>query len=275
MDVEATTTAVRQAEVGAADQDDARPHGRTVRSRSRRAWSCRCEVTARPSMIGCAGGRARDRAACGKLMDKSERTDGTFSRQRDFAFDPQGNLYVCPAGKELKKYHPLIPQATRRSDQRRHEDLLRAQAGLPRLHAQVPVLPENVSARKIARSVHEAARDKGPCDRQHRGLRRLTSRTKEGRDALRSSEAHPQARSIAPPRSKRSQRRIPLSRHRPKSAKTGEAYPPPCADPRHIRRRGRRICTSLTPLKSKARARHNRGFFRQHRNEAELFHIGR
>jgi hypothetical protein len=37
-------------------------------------------------------------------MDKSERTDGTFSRS-DFAFAPKANLYVCPAGKELKKYH--------------------------------------------------------------------------------------------------------------------------------------------------------------------------
>ena len=39
-----------------------------------------------------------------KLMDKSERTDGTLSRS-DFAFDPEGNFYVCPGGKELKKYH--------------------------------------------------------------------------------------------------------------------------------------------------------------------------
>ena len=39
-----------------------------------------------------------------KLMDKAERTDGTLSR-RDFAFDPERNLYVCPGGKELKKYH--------------------------------------------------------------------------------------------------------------------------------------------------------------------------
>jgi hypothetical protein len=44
-----------------------------------------------------------------KLMDKSERTDGTFSRS-DFAFDPEGNLYVCPAGKELKKYHRSFPK---------------------------------------------------------------------------------------------------------------------------------------------------------------------
>ena len=39
-----------------------------------------------------------------KLMDKSERKDGTFSRS-DFAFDPDRNLYVCPGGKELRKYH--------------------------------------------------------------------------------------------------------------------------------------------------------------------------
>src|ERR1700722_6265793 len=85
------------------------------------------------------------------------------------------------------------------------------------------------------------------------------SRTKEGRDALRSSEAHPQAGSIAPPRSKRSQRRVPLSRHRPKSAKTGEAYPPPCADPRHIREEAG-ICPADSATNPKYR-RHNRAFF--------------
>ena len=39
--------------------------------------------------------------------DKTERTDGTFSRS-DFAFDPESNLYVCPGGKELKKYHQAL-----------------------------------------------------------------------------------------------------------------------------------------------------------------------
>jgi hypothetical protein len=38
------------------------------------------------------------------LIDKAERTDGTLSRS-DFAFDPERNLYVCPGGKELRKYH--------------------------------------------------------------------------------------------------------------------------------------------------------------------------
>ena len=76
-----------------------------------------------------------------------------------------------------------------------------------------------------------------PVRRKGRGLRRLVSRTKESRDALRSSEAHPQAWSIAPPWPERGQRRVPISRHRPKSAETGEAHPPPGADLRHIRRR--------------------------------------
>jgi hypothetical protein len=39
-----------------------------------------------------------------KLIDEAERTDGTFSRI-DFAFDPESNLYVCPGGKELRKYY--------------------------------------------------------------------------------------------------------------------------------------------------------------------------
>ena len=43
-----------------------------------------------------------------KLMDKSERTDGTLSRS-DFAFDPVGNRYVCPGGKELRNIIACSP----------------------------------------------------------------------------------------------------------------------------------------------------------------------
>jgi hypothetical protein len=39
-----------------------------------------------------------------KLIEKTERTDGTLSRS-DFTFDPDSSLYVCPGGKELRKYH--------------------------------------------------------------------------------------------------------------------------------------------------------------------------
>jgi hypothetical protein len=60
---------------------------------------------------------------------------------------------------------------------------------------------------------------------------------KKGRDALRSSEAHTQARSIAPPRPKWSQRRVPFGRQCPKPEETGEAHPPSDAGLRHIRQR--------------------------------------
>jgi hypothetical protein len=34
------------------------------------------------------------------VIDKSKREDGTFSRE-DFRFDPERNIYLCPAGKVL------------------------------------------------------------------------------------------------------------------------------------------------------------------------------
>jgi|ERR1700722_16573607 hypothetical protein len=37
------------------------------------------------------------------VFDKSNRTDGTFSRA-DFTFDPQNDRYTCPPGKELVQF---------------------------------------------------------------------------------------------------------------------------------------------------------------------------
>jgi hypothetical protein len=93
-----------------------------------------------------------------KLIDKAERTDGTFSRS-DFAFDPERNLYVCPGGKELRKYHRvfakprdgLTKDGTMIHFARKHD----CEACALR-----PNCCPNVPTRKIARSVHEAARDK-------------------------------------------------------------------------------------------------------------------
>src|SRR6516225_6630080 len=98
MDVEATT-AVRQAEVGAA---------KTMIDRTAE----RFDIT--PSrLVGDAGYGSGEMVAWlvdkrgieshVKLIDKSERTDGTFSRS-DFVFDPERDLYKCPGGKELRKY---------------------------------------------------------------------------------------------------------------------------------------------------------------------------
>ena len=39
-----------------------------------------------------------------KLIDKSERTDGTFPAATSPSIRA-GDLYVCPGGKELRKYH--------------------------------------------------------------------------------------------------------------------------------------------------------------------------
>jgi hypothetical protein len=37
------------------------------------------------------------------VFDKSQRSDGTFSRS-DFAYDHKRDKYTCPAGKELPQY---------------------------------------------------------------------------------------------------------------------------------------------------------------------------
>ena len=153
MDVEATTT-IRQAEVGAA---------KTMLDRTAEQF----DVT--PSRLVADGGYGsaemvgwlvdeRGIEPHVNLIDKTERTDGTFSRS-DFAFDPESNLYVCPGGKELKKYHRafakprdgLTKDGTMIYFARKHDC---------EACALKPKCCPNVPARKIARSVHEAARDK-------------------------------------------------------------------------------------------------------------------
>jgi hypothetical protein len=154
MDVEATTV-VRQAEVGAA---------KTMIDRTAE----RFDVT--PSrLVEDAGYGSGEMVAWlvdergiephVKLVDKSERTDGTFSRSA-FIFDTEANVYVCPGGKELKKYHRnfskprgegLTKDGTLRYFARKHDcDAC----------ALKPKCCPNVPARKIGRSIHEAARDK-------------------------------------------------------------------------------------------------------------------
>ena len=104
MDVEATTT-IRQAEVGAA---------KTMLDRTAERFEVAPSRLVADAGYGSAemvGWLVDERGIEPhvKLMDKSERTDGTFSRS-DFVFNSEGNLYVCPAGKELKKYHRSFPK---------------------------------------------------------------------------------------------------------------------------------------------------------------------
>ena len=153
VDVEATTT-IRQAEVGAA---------KTMLDRTAEQF----DVT--PSRLVADGGYGsadmvgwpvdeRGIEPHVNLIDKSERTDGTFSRS-DFAFDTERDLYVCPGGKELRKYRRAF--STPREGIGK-DGAIRYRAAQHDCNACVlkPKCCPNMLARKIARSVHEAARDK-------------------------------------------------------------------------------------------------------------------
>ena len=153
MDVEATTT-IRQAEVGAA---------KTMLDRTAEQFG----VT--PSRLVADGGYGsaemvgwlvdeRGIEPHVNLVDKTERTDGTFSRS-DFAFDPESNLYVCPGGKELRKYHRAFSKP-RDGLTKDGTMIYFARKQDCEACALKPKCCPNVPACKIARSVHEAARDK-------------------------------------------------------------------------------------------------------------------
>ncbi|WP_411287553.1 transposase [Phenylobacterium sp.] len=91
------------------------------------------------------------------IIDKSGRTDGTFSRA-DFTYDRAADLYRCPGGRELKQYrrafradHPETPpDATYR---------YRASKIDCDTCALKPNCCPNGPARKVTRSIHEDARD--------------------------------------------------------------------------------------------------------------------
>ena len=160
-----------------------------------------------------------------KLMDKSERTDGTLSRS-DFAFDPEGNLYVCPAAEELKKYHRSFPKP--RDGVTKDGTLIYFARSTTATPARLNLgAAQNVPARKIASPIHEAARDKA-CKIAKTEAYAVSCRERKKVEMLfRSSEAHPQAGSIAPPRSKRSQRRVPLRPLPPKICENWRSLSPP------------------------------------------------
>ena len=91
------------------------------------------------------------------VFDKSTRKDGTFSRS-DFTYDHRRDLYVCPSGKELKHYRRQFQQPRVGVDA---EGLMRYRATIgdcgpcPLKERCCPRHP----ARKVLRSIHEGARD--------------------------------------------------------------------------------------------------------------------
>jgi hypothetical protein len=91
------------------------------------------------------------------VFDKSERSDGTFSRS-DFTYDHEADAYTCPAGKRLKQrqkvYRTLRPLVD-------DDGMMRYRAS--KLDCEIcslkPQCCPNTPARKIPRSIHEGARD--------------------------------------------------------------------------------------------------------------------
>lgn len=92
------------------------------------------------------------------VIDKSSREDGTFSRS-DFIYDADADLYRCPGGKTLHRYRR--PFATPRSDPP-PDDTYRYRASKADCDAcslRSRCCP-NTPARKVTRSIYEAARDR-------------------------------------------------------------------------------------------------------------------
>jgi transposase len=153
MDVEATT-AIRQAEVGAA---------KTMLDRTAEQFDVQPSRLVADAGYGSAemlGWLVDERGIEPhvKVFDKSERTDGTFSRS-DFAFDAERDLYVCPEGKELKRYRRAFstPRDGVRKDGTIGYRASEFDCGTCPLKSKCC---PNAVARRIARSIYEAARDK-------------------------------------------------------------------------------------------------------------------
>src|SRR5437868_6884618 len=91
------------------------------------------------------------------VFDKSQRTDGTFSRD-DFAYDRERDCYICPAGKELRKRQKIYRVPRPLVDE---DGMMRYRASKLDCES-CPLKPHccpTAPARKIPRSIHEGARD--------------------------------------------------------------------------------------------------------------------
>jgi len=90
------------------------------------------------------------------VFDKSQRKDGTFSRE-EFGYDPQADAYICPAGKPLRQRQKRYKKSLPLVDQ---NGLMRYRASKADCDA-CPLKPRccpKQPARKVLRSIHEGAR---------------------------------------------------------------------------------------------------------------------
>ncbi len=124
------------------------------------------------------------------VADKSERDDGTLSRS-DFQWDEQANEYRCPEGKALRSDWRTFKKPRDRitkADTILYHSSKPDCATCPNKSRCCP----NTPVRKIARSIHEKARDIARAIGQNGCLQGIMQTTKEGGDAVCASEAHPE-----------------------------------------------------------------------------------
>jgi hypothetical protein len=143
------------------------------------------------------------------------RGDGAFSCS-DFAYDPDGNAYVCSGGKKAEEIQPRVLQAAPRADEGRH----------------APLLCEEARLRRLARLSQNAARTCQRARSRAPFMKPLaTRRAQSSRPRPTSSHVGSERRSRcslpisgAPARTERSERRVPSGR-RPQSEEAGEVDP--------------------------------------------------
>src|SRR3954451_23865127 len=91
------------------------------------------------------------------VFDKSQRTDGTFSRD-DFAYDHASDTYPCPGGKTLRRYRRRFT-TPRTGVMKDNSTRYRASKRDCEVCPLKPRCCPNTPARKVPRSIHEGARD--------------------------------------------------------------------------------------------------------------------
>ena len=152
VDVEATR-AIRQAEVGAA---------RTMLERTEDRFGLKPDYLTADSAYGSAESLAwlvkqKKITPHIPVFDKSTRMDGTFSRA-DFTFDPEGDRYTCPAGKELVQFRRTYatPRTGITAEGTRLYRASKRDCDVCDLKSRCC---PNAAARKIPRDLNENARD--------------------------------------------------------------------------------------------------------------------
>jgi Transposase DDE domain len=111
------------------------------------------------------------------VFDKSQRTDGIFSRD-DFAFDHKRNCYICPAGKQLKQRRKIYRRPRPLVDE---DGMMRYRASkldCERCSLKPQCFPKCTRPKDPA--LHPRGRSRyGARPRGHRRLCRLEARTKK------------------------------------------------------------------------------------------------